>query len=137
LRLRQGRRSANGSLHIHPRLRSSASGLDVSGLEIRCIHAFPSATAAASAGACERIGLLRVNKSHQTGNFLIRTIKGRHTLVGASIANHGADLVSIQIGSHQLRARQVGPCLSAAGIAAMAEGTIFAEQGPPLLHQIG
>ena len=100
------------------------------------MHRRPCARHCRRVGARERIGLLRVNKSHQTCDFLIRTIKGRHAFVGAPVANDGADLVSVHIGGYQLGARQVGPGLSASGIAAMAEGAILAEQGPSLLHQI-
>ena len=79
--------------------------------------------------------LLGVDESYQAGHLIIRAVKGRHALVGASVAHDRADLVPIDIGSHQFRAREIGPALSAAGVAAMTKGTILPEKPGACLHQ--
>jgi hypothetical protein len=70
---------------------------------------------------------LRLDKSDQPQEFLVRHCEARHT--AASIAHYGADLIPADIVRHQLGAGQVGPGFSATRIAAMAESAMLNEQG--------
>src|SRR5580658_166147 len=102
---------------------------DVSGLEIGRIYPL------ASPFSSESVVLLSVDKGHQAGNLLLRKVKAAHALRGTAIAHHRADLVSVDILSHELGSREIRPAFSAASVTAVTKGAILPEQGPSALHQ--
>src|SRR5579859_5184929 len=85
--------------------------LNISGLEIADVDAFPSAFLS------ERVVLLGVDESHQAGNLVIGTVKTWHAFVRASVAHYGSDVVSVYVRGHQLRPREIRPTFTACGIA--------------------
>src|SRR6516165_12482315 len=92
------------------------AGFDISSLEVRWVHAFAS-TAASLTRSVLQFLLPVVDERHQAGDFRVGMLEARHAFVGATIANDSADLFSVNVGSHQLRTREVGPAFTAASVA--------------------
>src|SRR5579864_5257407 len=92
--------------------------LNISGLEIADVDAFPSAFLS------ERVVLLGMDERHQAGNLVIRSIKARHAFIWAPVAHYGSDVVSVYVRGHQLRPREIWSTFTASGIAAMAKRTV-------------
>jgi hypothetical protein len=107
------------------------AGLDVSALEIGDIDTLTIALFR------DCVVLLGMDKSCQAGNLPIRKIEAWHALLRASLAYHGANLVSIHILGHHLGTGKIRPALSAAGIPTMAKGAILLKDGAAILDQSG
>ena len=106
------------------------AGLGVSGLQIGDIDSFASALLARAALFCW-VWI----KATRLAICWLGTIKARHAFVRASIAHDRADLVSIHIGGHELRAREIRPAFSAARVAAMAKRAILPEERASALDE--
>ena len=104
---------------------------DVPGLQVNSVDAL------ASAFPGVRVLLLRVNKRHEFSDLLFGYIERRHSGLGTAVRHHRTDLISIHILADKWGAGEVGPGFSSAGIAAVAEGTIPAEEVGSLLDEIG
>jgi hypothetical protein len=78
-----------------------------------------------------------VNKGYEFSDLLLGYIERWHSGLGTPVRDHRTDLISIHILVDKSGAGEVGPGFSAAGIAAVAEGTILAEEVSSLLDEIG
>jgi len=107
------------------------AGSDVPGLQVDSVDAL------ASAFSDVRVLLLRVNKGHEFSNPRLGYVEPWHPGLGTPVRDHRTDLISIYILADKSGAGEVGPGFSAAGIAAMTEGTILAEEVGSLLDEIG
>jgi hypothetical protein len=83
----------------------------------------------------EREVALGVNKRSQAGDLLGSYIKVRHAFFWASTAHNFANFASTHIRGYQLRTREVGAGFSAARIASVTKGAIFAEERAPALDE--
>src|SRR5215469_1440730 len=109
------------------------ASLSIAGLQIGRIDALASALAARTGGA-HCILPLCMNERDQGGNLVIRAIKRRHALLKTAIAYNWADLVAVQIGCHQLGARQIRTTLASGCIASMTKRTILLKESFAFLN---
>jgi len=107
------------------------TGSDLPGLQGDSVDAL------ASAFSGVRALLLRVNKGHESSNLRLGYVEWWLPGLGKPVRDHWTDLISIYILADKSGAGKVGPGFSAAGIAAMTEGPILAEEVGSLLDDIG
>jgi hypothetical protein len=95
------------------------TGIRISRLEIVRRHVLPP--------ALFRIGFrfLVVDERNDGGEILIGKIKRRHALVDSSAVHDGGDFIAANIFDDDVRAREIGARLAAAGVAAMAKRAIL------------
>src|SRR5262245_30704265 len=74
-----------------------------------------------------------MHKRREVGDLLGAHRKRRHTPVGATCADDGADQFALLIVEHELRAQEAWPTVATANVSAVAERAVSAEGGTPAL----